>query len=392
VIVLAGKNNIAVHALNVLVDKLGDDRVVCICNVTDNGVDGWQRSFKSVAEHKNLQLSTLEDVYEMEDIELFMSLEFDKIIKPEKIKCDRLYNIHFSLLPQYKGMYTSFWPILNGERYSGVTLHEIDNGIDTGKIVDQIMFEIDRFDRCSDLYQKYITNSIKLFDKTIESLLESKPIAKLQDSVYSTYYSSASIDFKQPVIDLNVTAWALERQILAYSFRAYQMPCVCSQIISGVDISKERSTKKPGSVIEEDERSMVISTVDYNVRLYFDRLDDFLADLKDISLEEIKQSINNIAGVNDRNVVGCSPIIVASFHGRRDVIEYLLLHGADVNDVNYKGRSVLMYAKDYCLKFKDSTLFRWLLKAGANFDHSDYSGKTIRDYVSSNEMKFLAGI
>ena len=39
-------------------------------------------------------------------------------------------------------MYTSIWPIINGENYCGVTLHEIDSGIDTGDIIDQIKVKI----------------------------------------------------------------------------------------------------------------------------------------------------------------------------------------------------------------------------------------------------------
>ena len=40
-------------------------------------------------------------------------------------------------------MYTSYWPIKNGEKKSGVTLHKIDSGIDTGDIISQLSFDID---------------------------------------------------------------------------------------------------------------------------------------------------------------------------------------------------------------------------------------------------------
>lgn len=73
----------------------------------------------------------------MRDDLIFISLEFDKIVNPDLFKDARLYNIHFSLLPSYKGMYTSAIPILNGEEMVGVTFHEIDKGIDTGNIIAQ---------------------------------------------------------------------------------------------------------------------------------------------------------------------------------------------------------------------------------------------------------------
>ena len=58
-----------------------------------------------------------------------------EIIKTKNFKSNKLFNLHFSLLPSYKGMHTSAFPILNGEKYSGVTIHKIDNGIDTGDII-----------------------------------------------------------------------------------------------------------------------------------------------------------------------------------------------------------------------------------------------------------------
>ena len=72
----------------------------------------------------------------------FISLEFDKIINTSLFKTTNLFNIHFSLLPRYKGMYTSILPILNGDKISGVTLHKIDRGIDTGDIIDKCSFRL----------------------------------------------------------------------------------------------------------------------------------------------------------------------------------------------------------------------------------------------------------
>ena len=89
----------------------------------------------------NIEVVTLQTLYEINDL-LFISLEYDEIIKPEMFETNELFNIHFSLLPAYKGVYTSIFPILNGEQYTGVTLHKIDSGIDTGAIVDQMKIEI----------------------------------------------------------------------------------------------------------------------------------------------------------------------------------------------------------------------------------------------------------
>ena len=67
-----------------------------------------------------------------------MILNIDKFFSKE------LFNFHFSLLPKYRGCHTNFFQIYNGEKISGVTLHKIDNGIDTGPIIDQLKFSINK--------------------------------------------------------------------------------------------------------------------------------------------------------------------------------------------------------------------------------------------------------
>jgi methionyl-tRNA formyltransferase len=51
-------------------------------------------------------------------------------------------NVHGGLLPAYRGGHVMQWAILNGERETGVTLHYVDEGIDTGPIVAQTRFPI----------------------------------------------------------------------------------------------------------------------------------------------------------------------------------------------------------------------------------------------------------
>lgn len=70
--------------------------------------------FKKTAHDYGVKEISLEDAYD--NATYFISLEFDRLVKPELFKKGKPYNIHFSILPKYKGMYTSIWPILNGEK------------------------------------------------------------------------------------------------------------------------------------------------------------------------------------------------------------------------------------------------------------------------------------
>ena len=63
-------------------------------------------------------------------------------------------NVHGTLLPEYAGARTLNWVIANGEAESGITVHRIDAGVDTGPIMVQRPFPVSRFDTGPSLFEK----------------------------------------------------------------------------------------------------------------------------------------------------------------------------------------------------------------------------------------------
>lgn len=238
---IAGKNNISVNALDYLINELhfSKENIFVVINKTDSGVNLWQKSLKKYALDNNIKIKTLEDCYDIKDL-IFLSLEFDRIIKTEFFKTKKMYNIHFSLLPAYKGMYTSALPIINGEKYSGVTLHKIDNGIDTGDIIDQIKFEIDLNDTARDLYLKYIENSFILFQKNIKNILEGNFISTSQQAIGSSYYSKKAIDYSNLKFDYKKTSFEIYNQLRAFIFPEYQLPTIDNEEIFKVELTNTK--------------------------------------------------------------------------------------------------------------------------------------------------------
>lgn len=270
---IAGKNDIAVDVLEyaLMQNIYQNDEVVVICNKTETGVNDWQKSLRYYSQKWGIKEISLEDAYTLSDI-IFLSLEFDRIVKPHKFMTKHLYNIHFSALPKYKGMYTSALPILNHEKETGVTFHKIDNGIDTGDIVDQIIFPIEFNDTARDLYLKYIKHGTQLAIselKRIKELGKNLPAIK-QDGKESTYYSRKAINYSNPIIiNLNDTALGVHDQIRAFSFREYQMPKVFDKTIVGSEITEIRSIKKAGSLILSKDNYMLVATIDFDIKLYY---------------------------------------------------------------------------------------------------------------------------
>lgn len=266
-ICIAGKNEAAVKALYYILENYPKLKLAVLTNQTDNGENSWQPSLMFHAKKNNVFIENQDCLYDIPNL-LFISIEYDRLIKTKKYKTKRIFNIHHSLLPKYKGMYTAVFPILNNETESGVTLHRIDDGIDTGNIIDQVPFPIKPNDTCRDLYMNYLENSFEIFKKNFNDLLENKFQESPQKNEGSSYYSSQSIDFKNIEIDLNKTANEINNQLRAYNFIEYQLPKVFGYEIYKTEILPERSFDKPGTIIEKNENFLVLNTIDYKIKLY----------------------------------------------------------------------------------------------------------------------------
>jgi methionyl-tRNA formyltransferase len=384
-ICIAGKNEIAVYGLNLLLKIINHKDLLVVCNSSDEGYDTWQPSLKKVALSNNIKVISLDECYEEKNL-IFISLEYDKIVNPKNFNTSKLYNIHFSLLPAYKGMYTSAIPIINGESESGVTLHKIDRGIDTGDIIDKISFPIGYKDNAKDLYYKYLLHSKTLLERNIHSILEDNIHTTKQSHIGSSYYSKKSIDYNNLKINLNSTGEQIYNQIRAYTFPEYQVPKIQNFFVNSCNVLNNKSSLKPGTIIDKSSKEISIASIDYDLNIIRDRTADLYDAIKDKDINLIKDCLKNGANVNVLNNNGWSPLIIGSFNANQEVIEILINGGADINLTNYKGTTPLMYAMSNYEKTGDKKNFELLIKKGADINRKDIHGKTIKDYATDRGL------
>lgn len=270
-ICIAGQTSAAVSSLLFVADNFGMDdsvKIYALTNKADKGEDGWQPSLlKCARELKNVKIISLSEAEAIPDL-YFFSIQFDRIIRPAKFSTTKLFNIHFSLLPKYRGRHTSTLPILYGERESGCTLHFMDSGIDTGPIIAQKKVSIAVTDNSRDLFVKYLGAASELFKEYLPRILTGDFSSVEQPIEGPTYHYGDFVDFKNLKIDFRVTAWQVHNQIRAYSFPGSQLPEIEGKKISRSEITKERSSLSPGKIIELPNGSLRISTIDYDVTAY----------------------------------------------------------------------------------------------------------------------------
>jgi methionyl-tRNA formyltransferase len=388
IICLAGKNEIAIFVLNLLLERVDKKKIRVLCNSTDMGFDTWQPSLLKAAKKNDISVISLKDCYDI-DNQIFLSMEFDKLIDPKKFSNAHLFNVHFSNLPSYKGMFTSALPLLNGETEAGVTLHEIDAGIDTGNIIDQLNFQISNTDNCRDLYFKYLRNSKKMIKTNFEKILRGTTSSIPQLSIGSSYYSVKAINYKNLKVNLFASAEKIRNQIRAYTFPEYQVPKVHGYFVNSATINTTKSTKKPGNLLSVTSTEFSISTIDYDLTLYRDKDLDLFEGAKTNDMDAASESIKYGANINARRGNGWTPTIVAAFNGSKEVLKLLIDKGADVNLTNYKGTTPLMYAMTYYENSGQRYSFDLLLNNGAKLELVDIHQKSISDYAKERNISGL---
>jgi methionyl-tRNA formyltransferase len=118
--------------------------------------------------------------------EFILCAGYKSIIPIDVINRFKIINIHYSLLPAYRGFHSTAWAILNGEHNLGLTIHLMNKHIDDGDIIHQKKFVNDKMSSATyymELMNKYISeNSGKIILDFIEGNIKAIKQDKKQAS------------------------------------------------------------------------------------------------------------------------------------------------------------------------------------------------------------------
>ncbi len=132
---------------------------------------------KKVINYNNLQNAEKKILNELKKnkIELICLAGFMKILSKQFIKRfnGKIINIHPSLLPKYKGLNTHQRAIDNNEKYSGCTVHFVNENLDCGKIIMQKTIRIFKNDNSKKLAKRILKQEHLLYPKALKKVISS---------------------------------------------------------------------------------------------------------------------------------------------------------------------------------------------------------------------------
>lgn len=190
---------------------------------------------------------------------------YGKIIPKEILDIPRLgcINVHGSLLPQYRGAAPIQWAVLNGDKETGVTTMFMDEGMDTGDMIEKEVVKIGDNETTGELWDRLSIVGANLLVKTLKLLENGEATRKKQPEKFTVApmlkKEIAKIDWEnyssKKIKDL---ARGLNPFMGAFSYLNDKKIKIWK-----VEIVEEKYDVDPGTVVVSDSKNgLVISTID----------------------------------------------------------------------------------------------------------------------------------
>ena len=160
-----------------------------------------------------VKIREAKDVLEKTEADVCVVAAFGQII-PASILHMKKYgciNVHASLLPKYRGAAPIQWAVIDGEKESGVTIMQMDEGLDTGDMLAKAIVPLDEKETGGSLFDKLSEAGGRLCVETLAKLEKGEIIPEKQGETPTAYASM--LDKKMGNIDWNKSAVVIERLV-----------------------------------------------------------------------------------------------------------------------------------------------------------------------------------
>lgn len=185
--------------------------------------------------------------------EIIIVVAYGKILPKEIINYPKFgcVNVHASLLPKYRGAAPIQWSVLNGDSETGITIMQMDEGIDTGDILYTEKTPISANETSAELFERLAVIGSDALIKTL-NMIKSNSITPVSQPKGDFGYASM-IDKSMSAIDWNKSAIEIHNQI-----RGLQTWPVATTVICGKNVKIHKSIlnniqgNEPGKVVNNN--------------------------------------------------------------------------------------------------------------------------------------------
>ncbi|MDC1208359.1 methionyl-tRNA formyltransferase [Litorivicinus sp.] len=224
--------------------------------------------------HPDINSSDFLARIELYACDLFVSMSFNQIFRKHTIEVPQLgtINCHAGKLPFYRGRNILNWALINDEKEFGITVHYVDEGIDTGDIIRQECFSITDQDDYSTLRERAYDGCAELLAQSIEDLRSGVAKRMAQHSIHPLGFYCSARGPGDELLDWNQSS----RRVFNF-VRAICPPGPAARCYLGTEEIKINKVEFlqdapsyngfPGAVLAKNNQSFLVKTFDSYVRV-----------------------------------------------------------------------------------------------------------------------------
>lgn len=194
--------------------------------------------------------------------ELIVVAAFGQFLNKEILELPKYgcINVHASLLPKYRGAAPIQYAIIKGEKESGVTIMQMDIGMDTGAMLDKVVVPIAENTTMGELHDALREQGATLLLQVIDKIAAGTAVAEPQDDAQATY--ATLLDRSMEHIDWSKTAQEVHNLIRGFNpapSTFTKLPNGKSLKIWGSKMTGKSSAAAAGTVIETGKHSFFVA-------------------------------------------------------------------------------------------------------------------------------------
>ena len=194
--------------------------------------------------------------------ELIVVAAFGQFLSKEILELPKYgcINVHASLLPKYRGAAPIQYAIIKGEKESGVTIMQMDIGMDTGAMLDKVVVPIAENTTMGELHDALREQGAALLLEVIDKIAAGTAVAEPQDDAQATY--ATLLDRSMEHIDWSKTAQEVHNLIRGFNpapSTFTKLPNGKSLKIWGSKMTGKSSAAAAGTVIETGKHSFFVA-------------------------------------------------------------------------------------------------------------------------------------
>lgn len=272
-IVFMGTPDFAVGSLQALCES-GKHEILAVVTQPDRpkgrGNKLLQTPVKEYALEQGLTVYQPQKVKAPEFVELLHELQpelivvaaFGQFLSKEILELPKYgcINVHASLLPKYRGAAPIQYAIIKGEKESGVTIMQMDIGMDTGAMLDKVVVPIAENTTMGELHDALREQGATLLLQVIDKIATGTAVAEPQDDAQATY--ATLLDRSMEHIDWSKTAQEVHNLIRGFNpapSTFTKLPNGKSLKIWGSKMTDKSSAAAAGTVIETGKHSFFVA-------------------------------------------------------------------------------------------------------------------------------------